>query len=160
MDVIGDKECPSFVESNDPKSSKHSYIKFLDGLIGEIIEFLKKENLWKETYLIITSDHGAHLGCSWLAKKGIRTNNWWEGHSKPWDCEVWDFKRNKSTGVYAGGPRRITFILSGGALEEEHRGKYIEEAQIIDVAPTIAHLFGVPFKCQGKSILEGYEIKA
>ena len=54
---------------------------------------------------------------------------------------------------------RIAFILSGGALGEKYRRKYIEEAQIIDIAPTIAHLFGVPFECEGKNILEGYKIK-
>ncbi|HDN59279.1 MAG TPA: hypothetical protein ENF20_04910 [Candidatus Marinimicrobia bacterium] len=113
LDEIGDRGCPSYLKSENPRSSKHSYIKFLDGLIGEIIEFLKKENLWEETYLIITSDREAHLGCSWLAKKGVRTNNWWGRHSKPWDCEVWDFKRNKSTGVYAGAPDKKILTTKG-----------------------------------------------
>jgi predicted AlkP superfamily pyrophosphatase or phosphodiesterase len=159
LDEIGDQGCPSYTKSNNFRSSKHSYIKFLDGLLGKAIVFLKVEDFWKETYLIIISDHGAHLGCSWLAQRGIKTNNWWQNHKEPWDCEVWDFDNNKSTGIYSGGPRRIAFIVSGGALEEEYRGKYIEEAQIIDVAPTIAHLLGVPFKCEGKNIFESYKNK-
>jgi len=160
LDEIGDKGCPSYKKSNNFKASKHSYIKYIDRIIGEIIAFLKRKNFWEETYFIIASDHGAHLGCSVLAQSGIRTNNWFYNHQKPWDCEVWDFKNNKSTKIYSGGPRRITFIISGGSLEKKYKGKYIEEAQIIDIAPTIAHLANVPFKCEGKDIFNNYEIKS
>ena len=58
-----------------------------------------------------------------------------------------------SMGVPSNGPRRITFVLSGGALEERYRGKIIEEAEIIDVIPTIAQLLDVPYECEGRSIL-------
>jgi len=102
---------------------------------------------------IIVADHGYHLGCSEAAEAGIMTNNRCHGHGKPYDCEVWDFENNHSTGIYSGGPRRITFILSGGGLDKKYRGKTIEEAEIIDVIPTIAQLLDVPYKCQGKSIL-------
>jgi len=43
--------------------------------------------------------------------------------------------------------------LSGGALEEKYRGKTIEEAEIIDVIPTIVQLLDIPYECEGKSIL-------
>jgi hypothetical protein len=161
LDEIGDKGCPSYKSpSENFKSSKHAYIKFLDGLIGEVIIFLKSEYFWDDTYFIIISDHGAHLGCSWLAKRGIKTNNWWFNHKEPWDCDVWDFEKNKTTGIYSGGPRRTTFIISGGALEKKYQSKYIEEGQIIDIAPTIAYIFGVPFKCEGKNVFDAYKIKA
>lgn len=37
-------------------------IKYLDSQIGELVNFLKKENFLKNTILIITSDHGEHFG--------------------------------------------------------------------------------------------------
>ena len=147
--------CPSYLKVNPhPLSSKHAYINFLDELIGEIIGYLHDKKLWDTTYFVIASDHGYHLGCSFAAEEGVKTNNWCADHPEPWDCEVWDFEGDKSTGLYSGGPRRITFILSGGALEEKYRGRTIEEAEIIDVIPTIARLLDVPYECEGRSILE------
>lgn len=153
MDSIA--QCPSYNEGDaDPHSSKHNYLLFLDGLIGEIIHFLKAGGLWEETYFIVASDHGYHLGCSFAAGKGVKTNNWCCDHPAPWDCEVWDFGKGISTGMPSNGPRRIAFVLSGGALEERYRGKTIEEAEIIDVIPTIARLLDVPYECEGRSILK------
>lgn len=153
MDSVSN--CPSYGEGSDPRSSKHSYILFLDKLVGEITGFLKDRGIWDETYFVVASDHGYHLGCSFAAGKGVRTNNWCCDHPAPWDCEVWDFENDRSTGAYSGGPRRITFILSGGALDERYRGKTLEEAEIIDVIPTIAELLDVPYKSQGRSIMRG-----
>ncbi|RLE80199.1 MAG: hypothetical protein DRJ51_06290 [Thermoprotei archaeon] len=147
--------CPSYgSESSDIRSSKHSYMLFLDRLVGDVTRFLKDKGLWEETYFIIASDHGYHLGCSVARERGIKTNNWCCDHPPPWDCEVWDFKEDRSTGIYSGGPRRITIIVSGGALGEEYRGKVIEEAEIIDVIPTIAEILEVPYKCQGRSLFK------
>jgi len=147
--------CPSYLKENfHPLSSKHAYMLFLDELIGEIIGYLQAKKLWDETYFVIASDHGYHLGCTVAKQMGAKTNNWCCGHQPPWDCEVWDFQNDRSTGIYSGGPRRITFILSGGGLEEEYRGKFIEEAEIIDVIPTIAHILDIPYKCEGRSILK------
>jgi hypothetical protein len=154
MDGVGHSGVPSYCKpDSNPRSSKHSYLLFLDNLVGELTAYLKKENLWDETCFIIAADHGYHLGCSVAAEAGIGTNNRCHGHGKPYDCEVWDFENNRSTGIYSGGPRRITFILSGGGLNEQYRGKTIEEAEIIDVIPTIAELLDVPYRCRGKSIL-------
>ena len=152
MDSIS--RCPSYQEEiSEPRSSKHTYMLFLDGLIGEMTQFLKSKGLWEEVYLVVASDHGYHLGCSVAAGMDVKTNNWCCDHPEPWDCEVWDFEHNRSIGVYSGGPRRTTFILSGGGLDEKYRGKTVEEAEIIDVIPTIADLLDVSYKCHGKSVL-------
>jgi len=147
--------CPSYYEkATNFFSSKHHYLLLLDSIIGDMIDFLKARKIWNNIYFIIASDHGYHLGCSIARKMGVKTNNWCCGHDFPFDCMVWDFKEDRSTNVYSGGPRRITFILSGGGLEEEFRGKYIDEAEIIDVIPTIADVLDIPYKCEGKSILK------
>ncbi|RLE88462.1 MAG: hypothetical protein DRJ49_05005, partial [Thermoprotei archaeon] len=113
---------------------------------------LKAKKLWDETYIIVASDHGYHLGCNVARKKGARTVNLCWGHDKPFDCYVWDFEKDRPTDTYSGGTRRITFIVSGGGLEEYYRNKSGREAEIIDVMPTIADILEVPYKCEGKSI--------
>ena len=154
MDGVGHSGCPSYMASAaDPRSSKHSYLLYLDQLVGELTEYLQTTGIWEETYLVIAADHGYHLGCSVAAEDGVTTDNQCHGHRAPFDCEVWDFGRNESTEIYAGGPRRVTFIVSGGALEAKYTGKSVEEAEIIDVIPTISELLGIPYECQGKSIL-------
>jgi hypothetical protein len=149
--------CPSFQSLSFNHAlkhiSKHHYLLFLDSLVGEIISYLKSKDWWDETYLIVASDHGYHLGCSVAHQMGVKTRNWCCDHGPPYDCEVWDFDKAESIGTYSGGPRRIAFILSGGALGEGYRGKIIPEAEIIDVIPTIAHIMGITYKCEGKSIL-------
>ena len=152
---------PDFVEPRENRiRSKHDYLMVLDALAGELITFLKREDFWEETYIIVTSDHGAHLGCSVAAELGAKTDNLWIGHPSPYDCEVWDFEDDKSAGIYSGGPRRVSFIVSGGGLDEQLKGTFVEEAEIIDVAPTIADIFGVTFECEGKSILKNPGIKS
>lgn len=147
--------CPSYQEPfTDPKSSKHAYMLFLDSLIGEIVKFLKTNKLWDETYFILASDHGYHAGCSVARKAGATTPNRCCDHPPPWDCEVWDFEADKSTGKYSGCARRTLFLITGGALENSLRGKVLKYAEIIDVAPTIAEIIDVPYECEGTSVFE------
>ncbi|RLE79501.1 MAG: hypothetical protein DRJ52_08285 [Thermoprotei archaeon] len=154
FDVIN--RCPSYVEKSDtnPFTSKHSYMMLLDYIIGEIVEYLKSKKMWNQTYIIVASDHGYHLGCSIARKQGARSTNWCCGHDAPFDCYIWDFEKDRPTDKYSGGTRRVTFIVSGGALPEDYRGKIVREAEIIDVAPTIADILEVPYKCEGKSIFK------
>jgi len=146
--------CPSYQKyMPHPRSSKHAYMLFLDSLLGEIVEFLKSNKFWDETYLIIASDHGYHAACSTARRMGASSPNWCCDHPPPYDCEVWDFKADKSTGKYSGCPRRVLFLVTGGALSPKLRGKVLRYAEIIDVAPTIADLIDVPYECEGTSIL-------
>jgi len=147
--------CPSYMKDNPhPLSSKHAYLLYLDKLVGEIIEFLKVRKHWDKTYLIIASDHAYHLGCSTAYKVGARTLNLCCDHPEPHDCVVWDFKKNEPTDMYSGCTRRTVFIVSGGAVEKRYRGRTVEEAEIIDVIPTIAEILGVKYECEGKSVIK------
>jgi arylsulfatase A-like enzyme len=125
----------------------------LDSLLGEVLEYLDVKRLWDEMYLVLAADHGYHLGCSTARKVGAKIKNWCADHPGPHDCEVWDFAQDRSTGVYSGCSRRVPFIVSGGALAAPLRGKALDRAEIIDVAPTIADILGVPYTCEGSSIL-------
>jgi len=149
--------CPSYnvppLRDSFPTSSKHAYLLYLDQLVGEIVNYLKFKQYWNETYMIIASDHGYHLGCSTAKKFGATSVNQCLDHPAPHDCVVWDFENNKPTNIRSDCTRRITFIVSGGALSEKNRKKVIDEAEIIDVAPTIADILGVDYECEGKSVL-------
>jgi len=153
MDLIS--FCPSYQKYiPHPRSSKHAYMLFLDNLIGDIIDFLKANNFWNETYFLLVSDHGYHAACSTAYKMGAESPNWCCDHPAPYDCYIWDFKLNNSTGKYSGCTRRTLFLISGGALDEKLRGRVLKYAEIIDVAPTIADIIDIPYECQGKSIFE------
>jgi hypothetical protein len=156
-DIISN--CPSYsFWMPHARSSKHAYLLFLDSLLGEIVEFLKFNDLWSETYLILASDHGYHAACSAArnieARIGINSPNWCCDHHPPYDCEIWDFENDRSRGLYSGCPRRTLSIVSGGGLEKSLQGKIIEESEIIDIAPTIADILKIPYKCEGKSLFE------
>ena len=154
--------CPSYAFWNPHvRSSKHSYIQFLDGLLGEVVEYLKSDGLWDHTYLILASDHGYHAACSAAREVGkmigVNSPNWCCDHLPPYDCEVWDYANDRSKGEYSGCARRVLSIVSGGALDKSFRGKIIGESEIIDIAPTIADVLGIPYKCEGKSLLKKIE---
>jgi len=147
--------CPSYQKPMPhPRSSKHAYMLFLDELIGEVIDFLKRNDFWDETYLILASDHGYHAACSTARKVGATSPNWCCDHPAPYDCEVWDFREDKSTKKYSGCTRRVLFLISGGALDEDLKGKVLKRAEIIDVAATIADILDVPYECEGVSVLK------
>ncbi|KYH42562.1 MAG: hypothetical protein AYL33_002160 [Candidatus Bathyarchaeota archaeon B63] len=148
--------CPSYMNGNPhPLSSKHAYMLFLDGLLGEIIEFLEAGGFWDETVFVLASDHGYHLGCTTAHQVGARSLNWCCDHPPPYDCHVYDFEKDKPLDRYSGCARRITFILSGGGLKSAYRGRIVEEAEIIDVIPTIMDLMGIEgYSCDGTSILK------
>jgi len=153
MDAVS--HCPSYRRVNPHvRSSKHSYMLHLDSLLGDVIDFLKVKGFWNDTFLILASDHGYHAACTVAHNMGVKTANWCCDHPAPYDCEVWDFENDRSTGQYSGGPRRTLFMISGGALDEEFRGRILRRAEIIDVAATISDIIDIPYKCEGTSIFE------
>lgn len=146
--------CPSYWrQSPHIKANKHAYILHLDGLLDSIVGYLKHKHIWDETYLVVASDHGYHLGCDAAVRGGAPLRNWCEDHYAPYDCMVWDFEQGKPTDMYSGGPRRTTFFISGGAVPKAWRGCTIDTAEIIDVIPTIAEMMQVDYHCEGRSIL-------
>lgn len=140
---------------------KHSAILEIDKYLWMIRRFLKEKGWWDDSYLFIGSDHGLHIGCDDAVKSaretGVPEDQLWNhagAHaSAPTECVLWDYERNRPTRIRNDCPRRHTFIISGGALPNKHRGKTIEKAEIIDFAPTIAKLMDIELPCDGKSVI-------
>ena len=153
---------PIYVEKlSSPFSDKHHHlIDHVDRNVGRLTTFLEKEGWWKDTVLLLCSDHAYHCGCDsansdcFVPIDAPRRNvNFCWDHAGPYNCHVWDFKENKPTDLWSVCCRRIAFILSGGALDEKFKGKTIEEAEIIDIPATTADIFSLPYKCDGTSVL-------
>ena len=118
-----------------------------------MIDYLHEDRGWERTLMVIASDHGYHAGCNVAKENGAESANYCADHLAPFDCHVWNFEKGERTGTPSCGPRRTTGIVSGGALAPEFRGTIIPEAEITDIAPTVADALDVLFPCEGKSLL-------
>ena len=156
---------PAFVENPAaPFDDKHHHLTdYVDKNVGDLVQFLKKEDFWEDTYLILFSDHGYHLNCT-VPDAQEMGRDFCANHMFPHDCFVWDYEKGKTAKIYSGGCRRIFMTVSGGALSPALRGRQIEkgeiidhlydpvEADIIDIPATIADIYGVPYGGEGTSV--------
>lgn len=152
--------CFVFKENALYTEDKHHSIIYLDKILWMIKEFLIENKWWNETLLFIGSDHGCHYGCNVAIEEGIQRgiskeeiSNYCSNHQEPFDCYMWDFEKEKKTNKKVNCCRRITFIISGGGLPKNCRGKIVKYGEIIDFAPTIAKLMEIDFNSDGKCIL-------
>jgi arylsulfatase A-like enzyme len=54
----------------------HGSLAFLDDQIARIDRFLAEHDLWRDTIVVFTSDHGEQLGDHGLITKGIKPYDW------------------------------------------------------------------------------------
>lgn len=92
-------------------------LSMCDAYLGKVLDVMDELDLWKDTLLIVNTDHGFLLG----------EHNWWAKVVQPFYNEVahaplfaWDPRAGKA------GERRSAL------------------AQMIDIAPTLLEFFGVP----------------
>ncbi|HVF04514.1 MAG TPA: sulfatase-like hydrolase/transferase [Frankiaceae bacterium] len=104
-------------------------VRYLDGLIGQLIQRLKVTGMWDRATIVITSDHGISFSPG-SRKRGATEANY--------DEIAW-------VPLFVKTPGQTT-----GATSDEN-------AQSIDVLPTIADAMGVrlPFPVDGRSLLSG-----
>ncbi len=152
--------CPVYKEGAAYTEDKHHSLLYLDKLLWMVTEFLKENGWWDETFLFIGSDHGCHYGCEIAVaegrKKGVPEDelaNYCSDHQPPYECRLWDFKTNSPSDTKINCPRRTTFIISGGALQESSRNTIIPSGEIIDFAPTIAKVMDIDFSAEGSSVI-------
>ncbi len=105
----------------------HQELNYLDKYLGDLFEKMKELNIWDNTIIIITSDHGELLG-----EKGLLTH------------------------AIALHEEEIRVPLMIRYPPKVPKGNVItNQVQILDIAPTIYNLLGyeIPKKVHGKSLL-------
>lgn len=118
---LGKDTCNSLINPThlqDFRSAYYGMITELDFNLGILFDYLKSHNLWDNTLLIFTSDHGEHLGDHFLTGK----------------CHYFD------------SAYHVPLIIHDPS-EQAHatRGQVINDlVELIDIAPTICNYLNIP----------------
>lgn len=91
-------------------------LSMCDDSLGRVLDTMDRNDLWKDTLLIVCTDHGFLLG----------ERNWWGKNVMPW------YEENIHTPLFVWDPRL------GGAGERRQ-----SLVQTIDFGPTLLEFFGV-----------------
>ncbi|HBC85726.1 MAG TPA: sulfatase [Lentisphaeria bacterium] len=126
---------PEYVPAKDPKLTKHyqmtnaALISMCDHHLGRILDEMDRLNLWKDTMLIINTDHGFLLG----------EHDWWGKCRMPFYNEI------AQTPLFIWDPRT--------GVKGQRRQSLV---QTIDLPATILEYFGIelPKDMQGKPLRE------
>ena len=104
-------------------------LSMCDCNLGKVLDVMDELNLWHDTLLIVSTDHGFLLG----------EHDWWAKSVQPWYNEV------ARIPLFVWDPR--------SQVQGEHRQSL---AQWIDFAPTLLEFFGAPIPpdMQGTSLRE------
>ena len=102
-------------------------IAYMDSEIGRLWQFLKSEELWDDTFIIMLGDHGEGLG---------------------------EHRELTHSSLLYDTTMRIPLIMKGKALPENRR--IDDVAATIDIVPTILDCLSIPLPSglKGKSLLE------
>lgn len=116
---------------DDPYSGEVAYVDFE---LGQLFDFLEEEGLFKNTFVILTGDHGEALG-----EHGELTHNYFAYNSTLW----------------------VPLIMAGPGLDSGRIAEYVSH---VDIFPTICDLLNTekPSFLQGISLLpliKGKKIK-
>ena len=99
----------------------HAMVKYLDDVLGNVTDALKKRNMWENLLFVVSSDNGGPIrgGANNYPLKGGKFSDW-------------------------QGGVRVNAFVSGGYLPEQMRGKMTEEyIHIADWYATFCALAGV-----------------
>ena len=100
-----------------------------DEYFGKILDFFDTHNLWKDTCLILTTDHGFLLG----------EHDWWSKNRMPVYDEI----------------ARIPLLFYHPKFSDQGGTRRLSLTQTIDIMPTIMEIHGhdIPPDVSGKSVL-------
>jgi arylsulfatase len=91
----------------------HGSLRFLDDQVKHLVDFLKEMDLWENTIVIITSDHGEMIGDHGMISKGPH----------PWDLGI-----------------RVPLIVTGGGVKSQVSDRL---TSCLDYYPTFCEWAGV-----------------
>lgn len=102
-------------------------VSMCDESLGRILDLMDEYDMWKDTMLIVNTDHGFLLG----------EHDWWAKCVQPF------YNENAHTPLFIWDPRT--------GIKGERRNSLV---QTIDIAPTVLDYFGVPVPTdmQGKPL--------
>lgn len=111
------------------RANYFALLSLCDDLLGRFLDYFDRHDMWKDTVLILTTDHGFLLG----------EHDWWAKNRMPLYEEI------SHIPLFIHHP---DFASSAGERRQAL-------TQTIDLMPTICDLFGVeiPPEVQGKSLL-------
>jgi len=111
------------------KKQYAALLSMCDHYLGKVLDMMDQHNMWKDTMLIVNTDHGYLLG----------EHGWWSKSVMPTYNEIAHIP------LFVWDPR--------SSKQNEHRDVLV---QTIDVAPTLLDFFGVeiPRTMEGKPLKE------
>jgi len=124
--------------TQDPSAVKHinhlfaSLVSFCDYNLGRILDVMDELDLWKDTLLIVNTDHGFLMG----------EHDWWAKCIQPFYQEIAHLP------LWIWDPRSRVSNVKRNSL-----------VQTIDLAPTLLDFFGqpIPLEMSGRSLLTTVE---
>lgn len=115
-------------ECEELRANYYAVVALCDFLLGELLDYFDRHDLWKDTALVLTTDHGFLLG----------------------EHDFWAKNRMNLYEEVAHIPLFVAHPTAG-----EPGGRRAALTQTIDLAPTFLDLFGapIPVEMEGRSIL-------
>lgn len=109
------KETPEFTEQ--VRRRYYGLMQFCDKSLGRVLDFMDEHDMWKDTMLIVNTDHGFFNG----------EHDWWGKGPMP------DYQELVNTPLFIWDPRSRVSGVHSDAL-----------VQTIDLAPTLLEFFNQP----------------
>lgn len=123
-DRLGELDWPPYSPVTEDEGEIYSFrahylalLAFCDECLGKVLDEFDTHDLWKDTMLIVNTDHGYMLS----------EHGWWSKGIMP------DYQEVMHTPLFIWDPR--------SGVKGEHRQALV---QTIDLAPTLLDFFGVP----------------
>ncbi|WP_226783246.1 sulfatase [Oceaniglobus trochenteri] len=116
-------------ESEELRANYNAMIAFCDAQLGRVLDYFDQHDMWSDTALILTTDHGYLLG----------EHGWWAKHRMPVYEEI----------------ARVPLFIYHPTHADQGGTRRKSLTQTIDLMPTILEMFGQtpPPEVEGHSLL-------
>tara|TARA_B100000003_G_C10932318_1_gene371700 strand:+ start:827 stop:2329 length:1503 start_codon:yes stop_codon:yes gene_type:complete len=126
----------TFEECEELRANYYATVAFCDEQLGKILNYFDKYKLWKDTALIVSTDHGFLLG----------EHNWWAKNRMP---------------IYEELSHIPLFLYHPELNGENKKSNYNFITQTTDLMPTVLEIFNqkIPDEAKGISIIQQIQNK-